>query len=189
MPDFLSVLKTRRTVRSYTTAPVRDEDLQELIDLAVLAPTGMGAQPWAFTVVINPEVIRRLNSIVLEMLRDPQKQQLLAIEGLQEWINQPGCDIFYAAPSLVVISGDTKSPSTMIDCQLAAENLFLAAHANGLGTCYMGLLLMAGENPEVQKLLRVPEGHRVLAAAVVGHPAALPDGPPKRRPPRIEWVR
>jgi nitroreductase len=189
MPDFLDVLKSRRTVRSYTAEPMSEHDLQELIDLAVLAPTGMGAQPWAFTVVTNPEIMRRLNAIVLEILRGPQMQRLLAMEGLQEWINRPNADIFYGAPALVVISGNTQAPSTTIDCQLAAENLFLAAHAKGLGTCYMGFLVMAAENPELQTCLRIPEGHKLLAAAVIGHPALPPEGPPKRNPARIEWVR
>jgi nitroreductase len=189
MPDFFTVLKSRRTVRSYTAEPVREQDLQELIDLAVLAPTGMGAQPWAFTVVTDPQVMRRVNAIVLEMLRSPRMQQLLAGEGLQEWIQRPNADIFYGAPALVVISGDTRAPATTIDCQLAAENLFLAAHANGLGTCYMGFLVMAADIPELQKLLHISEGHKILAATVVGHPALPPEGPPKRNPARIAWVR
>jgi nitroreductase len=189
LPDFFDVLKSRRTVRSYTAEPMKERDLQELIDLAVLAPTGMGAQPWAFTVVINPQIMRRLNGIVLEFLRAPRMQQLLAMEGLQDWINGPSADIFYGAPALVVISGDTRAPSTTIDCQLAAENLFLAAHAKGLGTCYMGFLVMAAESPELQALVRIPEGHKLLAAAVVGHPALPPEGPPKRNPARVEWVR
>jgi nitroreductase len=189
MPDFFEVLKSRRTVRSYTSEPVSEQDLQELIDLAVLAPTGMGAQPWAFTVVTNPQTLRRVNAIVLEILRSPKMQQLLAMEALQAWINGPDADILYGAPALVVISGNPKGPATAIDCQLAAENLFLAAHAKGLGTCYMGFILMAGENAELPKLLRIPEGHRVLAATVVGHPAQPPDGPPKRRPAPIEWVK
>ena len=88
-----------------------------------------------------------------------------------------------------MISGDTRAPSTTIDCQLAAENLFLAAHAKGLGTCYMGFLVMAAESPQLQALVRIPEGHRILAAAVVGHPAVPAEGPPKRNPARIEWVR
>jgi nitroreductase len=189
MSEFIDVLRTRRTIRSYTAAPVTDGELQELIDLAILAPNGMGLQPWAFTVVTSPPAMRRLNAIVLEMLREPQRHQLLAKEGLQEWVNSPDTDIFYRAPALVVIFGDTRSPSAIIDCQLAAENLFLAAHARGLGTCYMGFLTMAGENPEVRQLLRAPEGYRIAGAAVVGHPAAGPDGPPKRQPARVEWVR
>lgn len=108
---------------------------------------------------------------------------------MQEWISRPDADVFYGAPALVVISGDTRAPSTAIDCQLAAENLFLAAHAKGLGTCYMGFLLMAAASPQTQTCLRIPEGHELLAAAVVGHPALPPEGPPKRNPARIEWVR
>jgi nitroreductase len=189
MPDFLTVLKSRRTVRSYTAEPVGEENLQELVDLAVLAPTGMGAQPWAFTVVTDQGTMRRLNAIVLEILRSPQMQPLLAVEGLQEWINRPNADIFYGAPALVAICGNTQAPSAPIDCQLAAQNLFLAAHARGLGTCYMGFLTMAAENHEIRRSLRIPEGHKLLAAAVVGHPALPPEGPPKRHPARVEWVR
>jgi len=189
VPDFFEVLKTRRTVRSYTAEPVRAEDIQELIDLAVLAPTGMNAQPWAFTVVVNREVMRRLGEIVLEMLRSPEIQQALATERMKQLVNAIDYDIFYKAPALIVISGNAASPGSGIDCQLAAENLFLAAHAKGLGTCYMGFLLLAGENPEVGRLLGIQEGYKMMAAAVVGHPSARPEGPPQRNPARVDWVK
>jgi len=189
MPDFFEVLKTRRTVRSYTGEPVARQDLQELIDSAVLAPTGMNFQPWAFTVVTDQEVMRKLNAIVLGILRSPEAQQHMTDERMREIVNQPGFYIFYGAPALIVISGDTKVPGAVIDCQLAAENLFLAAHAKGLGTCYMGFLTLAAEHPEAQKLLGIAEGYRMMAAAVVGHPDVRPEGPPQRNPAKINWVR
>ena len=77
----------------------------------------------------------------------------------------------------------------MLDCQWAAENLFLAAHAKGLGTCYMGFVLMFREDPEVHELLRIPEGYALMAAAAVGYPNIKPEGLPKRKPAEIEWVR
>jgi nitroreductase len=189
VPEFFDVIKTRRTVRSYKAEPVRQEDIQDLIDLAVLAPTGMNAQPWEFTVVTNNEVMRKVNSIVVEILRGPEVQQALAEERIRQMIHDPAFDIFYKAPALIVISCDTKVPGGMIDCQLAAENLFLAASAKGLGTCYMGFLLLAAENPDVRKLLAVHEGHAIVAAMIIGHPDVRPEGPPQRNPPRIEWVR
>jgi nitroreductase len=188
MQDFLEVLKTRRTVRSYAAKPVGREDLRELIDLAVLAPTAMNAQPWAFTVVTDQGVMRKLNSIVLDLLRSPEIQRQLDYEGLKKAINEPGFEIFYHAPALIVISGDTRSMASETDCQLAAENLFLSAHAKGLGSCYMGFLVMARENPVVRDLLRIPDGYEIKAAAVIGHPGGPPEGPPMRSPPRIEWV-
>jgi nitroreductase len=189
MPEFVDVIRSRRTVRSFTSEPVSDEDLKELIDLAVLAPTGMNAQPWAFTVVTNREVLARLDAMVLEMLRTSESMQAFRERGLADLINDPAYSVFYGAPALVTISGNTQAPIAAIDCQLAAENLFLAAHAKGLGTCYMGFLLMLGADERVRDLLHIPEGYTMTAAAVVGHPDKRPDSPPQRNEPRIEWVR
>ena len=189
MPDFFDVIKTRRTVRSYTDEPVSEQDLRELIDLATLAPTGMNLQPWAFTVITDRQTLDTLNARVLPVLRSSGFFESIQIEGLKQALNDPAHDIFHRAPALVVIAGNKQAPGAMIDCQLAAENLFLAAHAKGLGTCYMGFLMFGRDDLEVCSLLRIPEGYELMAAAVVGHPGVPPAGPPRRNPPRIEWVR
>jgi nitroreductase len=189
VPDFFDVLRTRRTVRSYTAEPVARQELQELIDSAILAPTGMNLQPWAFSVITSQELMRKLNAIVLGMLRSPEAQQHMTNARMREIVNDPAYDIFYGASALIVISGDTKVPGALIDCQLAAENLFLAAHAKGLGTCYMGFLTLAAQHPEARTLLGIAEGHEMMAAAIVGHPDVRPEGPPQREPAKIHWVR
>ena len=189
MPEFFDVIRSRRTVRSFTSESVSDKDLRELVDLAVLAPTGMNAQPWAFTVVTNRELLARLDAMVLEMLRTSERTRAFREGGLADLINDPAYSVFYGAPALIVISGNSQAPIAGIDCQLAAENLFLAAHAKGLGTCYMGFLLMLGADERARDLLRIPAGYVMLAAAVVGHPDKRPDGPPQRNAPRLEWVR
>ncbi len=189
MSEFFDVIRSRRTVRSFTSESVSDRDLKELIDLAVLAPTGMNAQPWAFTVVTSREALAWLDATVLEMLRTSEETRAFREGGSGDFIDDPAYSAFYGAPALVVISGNAQGPSAAIDCQLAAENLFLAAHAKGLGTCYMGFLLMLGTNERVRDLLRIPEGYAMMAAAVVGHPDKRPDGPPQRIAPRTEWVR
>ena len=189
MAEFFEVLKTRRSVRAYADRPVPEEELQELILMAVLAPSGMNAQPWTFAVVTRQELLRKLNGIVKEFLRAPAIQQVLESHGVADRINHPDYSVFYNAPALIVISGDKSNPIAAADCHLAAENLFLAAHARGLGTCYMGFLTMARDIPAVRDLLRIPEGFEMMAAAIVGHPAGPPDGPPKRNPPRVEWIR
>lgn len=188
MADFFDVLRTRRTVRSYKSEPVARETLQELVDLAVKAPTGMNAQPWAFSVVTNRDVLGKVNGIVLGQLRSPEVLRALPSDRLRQVVLDPAYDIFYGAPALIVIAGTREAPSAMVDCQLAAQNLFLAAHAMGLGTCYMGWLLMAADRPEINELLGVPEGYRMMAAAVVGHPDARPAGPPERAAAPIRWV-
>jgi len=131
--------------------------------------------------------MEKVNSIVLGILRGPDVQQHMG-ERMKEIVNAPDYFIFYGAPALIVISADTKVPGATVDCQLAAENLFLAAHAKGLGTCYMGFLLFAADVPEAQNLLAIPEGYKMAAAAIVGHPGVRPDGSPQRKPARINWV-
>jgi nitroreductase len=189
MADFLEVLKTRRSVRAYTNEAVSEEDLRELIGLAVLAPTGMNSQPWKFSIVTNREVLGKLNAAVIDYLRSPELKAFLPADLRARTIDQPGYSIFYNAPALVVIAARSEGIG-MVDCQLAAENLFLAAHAKGLGTCYMGFLTMAARKVRaIGDLCRLAEGDAMMAATIVGHPAAKPDGLPVRSVPPIEWVR
>ncbi len=187
MPDFFEVLRTRRTVRSYQPGPVSRRDIQELVESAILAPNGMNLQPWAFSVITAEEVMRKLNSIVLGILRSPEVQERMG-DRMREIVNAPDYNIFYGAPALIVISADQNVPGAAVDCQLAMENLFLAAHAKGLGTCYMGFLVFAADVPDARKLLEIPEGFRMVAAAIVGHPDLRPEGLPQRNPPRVNWV-
>jgi len=149
----------------------------------------MNFQPWAFSVVTNQSVMQKLNWIVVGILRSPEAQQRMTNERMKEIVNAPGYDIFYGAPALIVISGDRTVPGAIYDCQLAAENLFLAAHARGLGTCYMGFLQLAADHPEAQALLGIADGYKMMAAAVVGHPNVRSEGPPQRNPARIVWVQ
>jgi len=187
MPDFFEVLRNRRSVRSYTSMPVARQDLQALVDSAILAPSGMNLQPWAFSVVTNRAVMQKLNAIVLAILRSADVQAHMS-DRMKEIVNQPGYDIFYGAPALIVIQADTQVPGAPVDCQLAIENLLLSAHARGLGACYMGFLLFAADVPEARQLLGILDGFRMVAAAIVGSPSVRPDGPPVRNPARISWI-
>lgn len=187
MPEFLNVLRTRRTVRSYRAEPVPRQDLQELVDTAILAPNGMNQQPWTFSVITSREVMAKVNAIVVGILRSPEVQGHMN-DRMREIVNAPGYDVFYGAPALIVIAADQSVPGAPVDCQLAAANLLLAAHAKGLGACYMGFLLFSAGVPEAQALLQIPEGHRMVAGAIVGHPDVRPEGPPQRSPARITWV-
>ncbi len=182
MPDFYEVLKTRRSVRAYTDRPVDEEELKEVIDLAAWAPSGNNKQPWTFTVITNKGLMDRLNDRVKAIMRESPDPYFA------NYANNPSYHIFYKAPALILINGDVQVPSAMIDCQLAIENLFLAAHAKSLGTCYMGFLLLARDDLQVRQLLRVPEGYGLMAATVIGYPAVTPPAPP-RKPLPIEWRR
>jgi nitroreductase len=189
MPDFVDVLKSRRSVRSYTQEPVDGQTLQELIDLAILAPTGMNGQPWRFTVVTERETLTGLNTRVREILDEQQIAEKMPSERIAAMMRAPDFSIFYHAPALVVISAERGDPSAPFDCQLAMGNLLLAAAAKGLGACYMGFLLFGREDEAVRRLLQMPDDRDLLAACCVGHPQVMPEGPPVRDPAEILWIK
>ena len=92
MPDFFEVLRSRRTVRSFTAEPVSQQNLQGLIDSAILAPTGMNLQPWAFSVVTRRDVMDKANAIVVGILRSPEARSLLPspLEVVSGSVGGPG---------------------------------------------------------------------------------------------------
>jgi nitroreductase len=126
----------RRAVREFTTEPVQQPLLRQLIDAAVQAPSAVNQQPWRFTVVRDRQLLKRISDeSKAYMLRT--SPVALASHHFQHILIDPKFDIFYGAPVLIVISA-AESSWAVEDCALAAQNLMLAAHAMGLGTCWIG---------------------------------------------------
>jgi len=186
--SFDQVIRSRRTTRAYRVDPVPESVLQELVEIATLAPTGMNAQPWRFSIVTNRATLKGVSDAVkrIGLAMTPQVPEM---ERLRPAFENQDYEIFYGAPALVVIQGDRRSPIASMDCLLAAENLILAAHARNLGTCFMGFIMLAKDNEGIRRALSTEEGYDIIAPIIVGYSDAIPQTPPDRRPPEIAWVR
>ncbi len=80
-------------------------------------------------------------------------------------------------------SGNSQTP---FDCCRAGQNLMLAAHARGLGSCWVGAPLPWLLSPGVAEELALPDGFVPVVAMLLGHPADRPE--PKSRPrPAVIW--
>jgi nitroreductase len=95
-------------------------------------------------------------------------------------------DIFYGAPALVLICSTTDHPWAVENCALAAENLMLATHAAGLGTCWIGFAQAWLRSAEGKAFLNIRPEVRPVAPIIVGHPADAASVVP-RRPAEIHW--
>jgi nitroreductase len=147
--DSIAALKTRRSVRAFTDEPVAREVLTDLVDCGRLAATARNDQPWEFVVVTAP-------------------QMLSAIAGATDF----GKFIARAAACIVVLCGNTKY--YLEDGSNASQNILVAAHAHGLGGCWV-----AGDKKPyaetVRRLVGAPDGFRVVSLLAIGHPAEKPE--------------
>ncbi len=135
--DLNDAICGRRSTRDFTAQAVDDQKIRRLIDAAVHAPSASNGQPWTFTVVRDQGLLNRVSDAAkVHMLATlpagpPSDRQRMSL-------SDPDFQIFYHAPVLILISGITERPWVVEDCALAAENLMLAAYADGLGTCWIG---------------------------------------------------
>ena len=183
--DIREAIYGRRAVREFTAEPVEEAALRLLIDAAIQAPSAVNQQPWLFTIVSDKELLTRISDEAkAHMLRT--SPAALASHHFLQILNDPKFDIFYGAPVLIVISA-AASPWAIGDCALAAENLMLAAHAAGLGTCWIGFAKDWLGTPEGKAVLMLPEAFIPVAPIIVGHPKSAPP-PVSRKSPRIDWV-
>lgn len=206
------LIRSRRSIRSYTDEPVSDDDLGRLLDAARYAPSAHNHQPWQFNVIRGRDQLAALGEAVagfmesvLHQLSDRQRREALAavvppavFESLQNMApsfrlivksQSAGLDmVFRGAPALIVIHSPRSIGSGVEDAHYAAANVMLLAHAMGLGTCLVGYLVgSARYSPQVAAAARVPPENEIGAALVVGYPRhPYPRIVPRRQPP-VQW--
>jgi len=95
--------------------------------------------------------------------------------------------IFYHAPALIVIVGAAHGPWVVEDCALAAENLMLAAYAEGLGSGWIGFAQGYLNTNDGKSLLGLAAESVPVAPVIVGYPKAIPPAVP-RKEPVIRWI-
>lgn len=184
--DTIDAIFGRRSVRDYADHAVDETVIRRLILAAVQAPSAVNEQPWTFTVLRDQELLGRTSSdaksyMLPLMSTDPHASHL----GSR--LTDPSFQIFYHAPVLVLISARSQRPWAVEDCALAAQNLMLAAYAEGLGSCWIGFAQAYLNSPEGKARLGIPNEWVPVAPIIVGHPRSVPT-PVPRREPEIVWL-
>lgn len=175
----LQAIYRRRSIRSFTPAPVTEAQIRELLRAAVHAPTAMHAEPWTFAIVQDRALLQRISDRA-KVLAAEEHASLVRTGPLAD----PSFNIFYTAGTLIVVCTKVPGAFAVADCWLAAENLMLAATAVGLATCPIGFAVAALGDPPIREALGLPAGVTPIAPIIVGMPAGAPP-PQTRRDPEI----
>ena len=152
--DFMELVKTRNSVRSYKPDPVEDEKLKQILEAARLAPSWANMQCWRFIVVTDKEKIK----------------EIARVKG-NTWLKK--------VPVVIVACANPKKSGSRagleyyaVDVAIAFEHMVLAATELGLGTCWIGYF----DERAVKKLLGIPKNVRVVALTPVGYPTEKESG-------------
>lgn len=184
--ELLDAIRNRRAVRQYTDAPIERATIEHLIDAAILAPSAMNLQPWAFAALMNRKRIGEYAARIKSWLLANFSQTSLD-PSLRHTIEQESYNIFHDAPALVLLLAKSSQLQACEDCCLAAQNLMLAAREEGLGTCCIGLARPWLNLPSTKQELGLPEQYEVVVPIIVGHPKAWPESH-ERHPAEIHWI-
>lgn len=184
--EVLEAMRNRRAVRDYLPRAVAAPVLNQMISAACWAPSSMNDQPWQFTIVTDSAVLGEISSRAKSWLLD-NVSLMPRPAHFGDILGDPEFQMFYNAPALVVISSPSDNLWRTEDSALAAQNMMLAAHALGLGTCWIGFAEAWLNTEEGLHKLDLSDAHQVVAPIIVGYPrAVLPPVP--RKAATVTWI-
>jgi len=159
----------RRSIREYRLAPVSDALVRQLLEAGMAAPSAVARDPWRFIVVRKPELIERLAGVL-------SNGAMLKSSGLA-----------------IVVVGDPEAAHDrqlsflLQDCSAAIENILLAAHALGLGACWLGIHPREARMKSVSEILRIPAPLIPVSAIAVGWPAETKEPRTRYNPAYVHY--
>ena len=170
----LDAMRDRRSIRRYKPEMPSKEALQQIIDAGLYAASGHGLQTAIIVAVTD------------KTLRDRLSEMNRVIGGWDE-----GFDPFYGAPAVLIVLADKSSYNCVYDGALAMGNMMLAAHALGLGSCWINRAKQEFESEEGKEILRalgIEGDYEGIGHCIVGYPEGdAPDAKP-RKENRVYWV-
>ena len=173
MNEVLDAIVTRRSVRSYKPDPIPQEGLERILTAGQYAATGMNRQ--------SPIIL----AVTDKAVRDELSRMNAAILGTDS-------DPFYGAPVVLVVLASKAAHTYLYDGSLVMGNLMLAAHAEGLGSCWIHRAKEEFESEEGKALLRklgIEGDYEGIGHCILGYAAGEPKPAAPRKANYVYYLR
>ena len=167
--NMFETIRIRRAIRKYTSQPVEEEKLLQVLEASRLAPTWANKQCCKVIVIRSQETKEALSEIS-------------NVPGSGYPLN-PARKSLVSAPIVLVICADPELSGNMygkeyylVDVGIVMDHIMLTAASLGLGTCFVGVF----DEEKVKRLLDVPANIRVVGITPLGYPERWPDARPRK---------
>lgn len=167
--ETIEAIFTRRSIRHYTDQAISKETIETLLTAAMYAPSASNKQPWHFVVIDDRDML----------------------DAVMEF--HPHAKMLAQAKCAILVCGDAEqalAPGYIpVDCSAATQNILLAAHGLGLGSCWLGIHPREERIAEIRKIVSLPEHIHPVSLISLGYPAKQPSKPERFNADRIHWNR
>lgn len=147
----IDLIISRRSIRKYSEQKISDENINLILKSAMFAPSAMNLQPWHFIVFDDKSVFDNIIKAI------------------------PHSEMIRTADKCILVCGDTekeKNESWLIqNCSASIQNILLAAHSLGIGSCWIAIHGMNEIVENVKKQFSFPNNILHIAIISLGYPA------------------
>jgi nitroreductase/NAD-dependent dihydropyrimidine dehydrogenase PreA subunit len=195
--QLVRLMLSRRSCRNYKDKEIDRMVLEDLAKIGTTAPSGTNSQSWTFTILSSRKEVVTLGGQMARFFHELNRMaarpwiRFLAKmfagdalgeyyrryyetvrEGLLVWEREGEDVLFHGAAAAIVIGGRKSASTPLEDALLASQNIMLAAHSMGLGSCMVGFAVEAiRRDGQIRKLLQIPDSESVYAVIALGYPA------------------
>lgn len=194
--EIAALMRSRRSCRRYLTKPVPLPLLEDLVKIGTTAPSGTNSQPWNFSILPEREDVLVLGGSTADYYRKLNRQARNGIlrllmklfggdslgkyyrryhdsveESLREWDREGKDHLFHGAVAAILVTARQDASCPAEDALLATQNILLAAHVMGLGSCLIGFVVEAmRRNPGMKRKMEIEEGEEIYSVIALGYP-------------------
>ncbi len=163
----MNILLQRRSIRQYTGQDVSNEQIQAILQAAMMAPSAGDARPWQFLIIKNPERLAKICDV------------------------SPYAKMTKDASVAIMVCGDLsreRFPGFWVqDCSAVTQNILLEVTQQGLGAVWLGMYPLDDRIEFLRQLFELPEKIVPFSVIPIGYPAQRPDTPNRYDTSRIHY--
>jgi nitroreductase len=189
MNQVIECINTRTSVRNYKDEEIPDEVIMKLLNLGFRGPNAMNKQALAFAVVKNRDKAKEYSDRAKTLRIEGEGMKSEPSEKLIRILSDENYNVFFNSPVQIFIFSSPEGVKPVEDGAIAAQNITLAAHSMGYGTCFIGFAQGLGRDSSFRADLNVPGDYTYITALALGVPAEENPVTPRNDLKILSWLK